>query len=61
MTSYLLPFEIASVVLLVALVGAAMVARFGDIHLQSLAGFEDRILQLLLQIFSLEFAGVFVL
>ena len=27
MTSYLLPFEIASVVLLVALVGAAMIAR----------------------------------
>jgi len=30
MTSYLLPFEIASVVLLVALVGAAMVARRRD-------------------------------
>jgi NADH-quinone oxidoreductase subunit J len=27
MTSYLLPFEIASVILLVALVGAAMMAR----------------------------------
>lgn len=30
MTSYLLPFEIASVILLVALVGAAMVARRRD-------------------------------
>ena len=29
MTGYLLPFEVASVVLLVALVGAAMIARKG--------------------------------
>jgi NADH:ubiquinone oxidoreductase subunit 6 (subunit J) len=29
MTGYLLPFEVASVVLLVALIGAAMTARRG--------------------------------
>ncbi len=31
MTTYLLPFEIASVVLLVALIGAALIARKGNI------------------------------
>jgi NADH:ubiquinone oxidoreductase subunit 6 (subunit J) len=38
MTSYLLPFEVASVILLVALVGAALIAR-KDKSVQNQKGF----------------------